>query len=212
MTKLQQIEGELRDAAHDGFDVVSENEMLEVVVQVIFDKISELLHVLGSRAVDDGDGVCEIVMAPDAVLPSLTVEFLDGKVVEPVDLVLDSHREDFRMFGDEVLQSRWSIVCSADLVDTGSSSLTLLLLQHLVDEVFHKCGRIHLGSRGSHSFVGIGEVVEVVEVVHHELHNLWVIANIVDFLRVALGCFKDDSAAFSLLSQVSTSHKRNRSA
>lgn len=77
-TELQQSEGELRGAADDGFDIVLANEMLVEVVKAMLDDTAKLLHVVGSRGVDDRDGLREVVVVVGVVFVHFALEFLDG--------------------------------------------------------------------------------------------------------------------------------------
>ena len=95
---LHQIVCEARDAAHDDLDLFLILQIVKMLMESVGNNLTELMYIVGCSAVDDGDGMRKVSVAPLCLYCFL--ELLHSKITEPVNLVLDRHSEDFGMLDD----------------------------------------------------------------------------------------------------------------
>ena len=117
-------------------------------------------------------------------------------VLEGGDVILDSHGEDFGVLDEMNFQARrqrslcWCRHARSGLLDW-SRLFPFLLWRHRIVLDFDQsrsCGR-----------VVVSQVVQVVKVADHQLHNLRVIAGIFGIIRIRVRGFELDLAGLALL-------------
>jgi hypothetical protein len=187
--------------AYDLLDAIFVFQLCTVGVEKIPRKIAKVRDVVGRGSTYDGDGLSKFIFFPSFTLRCLVLELQDGELAEAVDLVLDSRGEDFGMFDEEALRSSWRRVGG---IDVRECVLPIFLLLSRIAKLF----KILL-ARGGWVFRGfvvvvvvvIWDVIEMVKVVHHELHDLRVIAEVVGGIAcIAFDRLELDSTGFSFLS------------
>lgn len=183
---------------------------------------------------NDEDGVGEVIVIPVGLRRLL--EFRGSEVAEAVDLVVHGHSKDFGMLDDihsrlgcgrsgdgrryEICRSRNWRTCTWGMVLVScclGTAMGLPLSQGLsghrstarrAPKDFLRFGLVCRSNKFDGRLWGLGsqKVVEVIEVVHHELHDFRVIAVFVGFIRplsTALNRLQLDGPGFALLPHVS---------
>lgn len=149
------------------------------------------------------------------------LELHSSEVTEPIDLVLDCNSEDFGMLDD--VHRLWNCDIGWGCFRSGSLGSDCgerffiqktnldLFLDHPPPLRWARVVKLYLSFRVGRGGSGFDlrqwKVVEVVEEIHHEFHNLRIVAGVVSFLRgfrAVLDSLQFDGAVSAFLQHVRT--------